>query len=135
MLEGLLRIKEYDEVLAAKTLVRFLTHDQTAKELKRERISRNSLAGTPDIIEGFGFHDILSDEEDDEIELRSVQSDHHVATFITEPKFNRIHVGRQSLDKATTRRRQDQEKKTSYEQGDFITRNIAVMDLFYNFIS
>ncbi|KAJ3321391.1 Rho GTPase-activating protein 15 [Boothiomyces sp. JEL0866] len=115
---GLLRIKEYDMQLKQKSLA--------ARSLKKERLERESLTGTPvSLMSEPSYHNILSDEEDDEeFELKSLNSE-DLITFLTEPKFKRVSIGKEALLAAGTKPKPKQ-KATSYKQGDFIGRNIAL---------
>ena len=76
------------------------------------------------------YHNTLSDEEDEKLELRSLRSE-EMNTFITEPTFNRIKVGKQVLERqaSNSKLRKQLEKTKNYEKGDFISRNMAV---FFN---
>ncbi len=139
-MKGLLRIKEFDSLLREKNEVpkfsKFLFLNQTARELKKERLKRDSRTGTPNSSSGFStppsYHNILSDEEEDNhLELRSIHSEEN-PVFLTEPTFKkanaivrdtRLLVGKQILGLSSS-------KKKGYIQGDFIGRNIAVISNF-----
>ncbi|KAK6095820.1 hypothetical protein MT418_003707 [Batrachochytrium dendrobatidis] len=123
--QGFIKIKELDVVLVEKLA--------TARTLKKERLIRDSVSGTPNTVGTPGsisYHNTLSDDDDD-FELRSVHSmDKDI--FITEPKLSmRSKVGRESLGQ---KRKQnpiaisnaESGKLKSYQQGDFISRNIIL---------
>lgn len=130
---GLLKIKQYDKLIQTKL--------QTARTLKKERLERDSRSATPDsIITDPSYHTTLSDEEDDlemksldedDLELKSLKSE-EIKTFITEPKFHRVAIGRQALEKAqkitnqTLKKKQSKEPQVGYKVGDFIQRNIVL---------
>ncbi|KAJ3259666.1 hypothetical protein HK103_001927 [Boothiomyces macroporosus] len=114
---GLLKIKEYDLQLKQKSMA--------ARSLKKERLERESLTGTPvSLMSEPSYHNTLSDEDDDEFELKSLNSE-DLITFLTEPKFKRISIGKEALLAAGTKPK-PKAKVTSYKQGDFIGRNIAL---------
>ncbi|KAJ3274004.1 Rho GTPase-activating protein 15 [Terramyces sp. JEL0728] len=120
---GLLKIKEYDIQLKQKsTVTEIIT--KAARSLKKERLERESLTGTPEsMLSEPSYHNTLSDEEDDdEFELKSLTSE-DLVTFLTEPKFKRISIGKEALLAA---RIKSKPKVTRYKQGDFIGRNIAL---------
>jgi hypothetical protein len=63
--------------------------------LKKQRIE--SQRATPDsLVYETSYHNLLSDEEEEELELKSVNS-LDMTTFITEPTFHRVRVGKEAL--------------------------------------
>ncbi|KAI8896961.1 hypothetical protein BC833DRAFT_595371, partial [Globomyces pollinis-pini] len=117
ILSGLLKIKQFDELINQKTKV--------ARHIKKERIQRESQRGTPEL--KAMYHNTLSDDDEDldALELRSVDSA-ELITFLTEPKFNRIKIGKEAMLNCSTRIRRTSPKKVDYKQGDFISRNIVL---------
>ncbi|KAI8914652.1 FSIP1 family-domain-containing protein [Gorgonomyces haynaldii] len=112
--KAMLKMKEYDAILKLRTAA--------ARVLKMDRIARESQLGTPVSSTPLSYHNTLSDDEDDQLELKSWHSaEPH--TFITEPALTtREKVGRQKLDAPKSVLKET----TGYKQGDFIARNKAL---------
>lgn len=96
--------------------------------MKRDRISReNSRSSSPRSISQVSYHNTLSDDDDEEFELKSIHPE-EIQTFITEPKFSRVAIGKQALVRQKSNFIQKKDVKlSSYTQGDFIARNIVLM--------
>ncbi|TPX63929.1 hypothetical protein SpCBS45565_g06246 [Spizellomyces sp. 'palustris'] len=127
--QGLQRIRELDALLRQKNML--------ARALTKERLSRESSAA-PRTKPGPQENTVAvdsSDDDDEELELKSVHS-METRTFITEPKLGaRAKIGIQALrdggvNEAARSAEESQgpvpPKKKGYKQGDFIQRNIVL---------
>jgi hypothetical protein len=109
---------------------------QTARQLKSERIQRDSMNSTPIIdIAQLSYHNTLSDDDEDDIfELKSWNSN-QLQTFITEPKLTRISIKESVNVKPSSstlmfNNLDVENEMKGYKLGDFISRNKVVIFTF-----